>query len=177
MTWRAIACAIALAAIAATPKADPLASVTLDDETGRAWHLDELAATPVLLVIGDRRASEQANRWGERLAAGSSALVPWRSPGKVAWLSIVDGRGVPEWARGGARERIRTTQADARRKERTTFLLDWEGVVAERFEAERGRALVVLLSRDHVPFARAGGDPTDDSVARIVDAIAGVSGR
>jgi hypothetical protein len=58
-----------------------------------------------------------------------------------------------------------------------SMLLDWTGAIAERFGTERGRALVVLLSPDHVPFARAGGTPTDDAVERLVDAISGVAGR
>jgi hypothetical protein len=56
-----------------------------------------------------------------------------------------------------------------------SFLIDWEGVVAERLGAERGRALVVLLSRDHVPFARAGGEPSDDAVTNLCEAIASVA--
>lgn len=172
---RTIACVLALASIAAAPAIDPLAGLVLEDESGHARHLEELTDTPVLLVIADRRASEQANGWGERLAAGSAALTPWRATGKVAWLSIVDGRGVPEFARDAARERIREREVDAARKHRTSMLLDWTGLLAERLGAERGRALIVLLSRDHVPFARAGGAPTDDAVERMIDAISGVA--
>ena len=166
------------AVMAATPGDDPLRGIVLENAGGRARPLDELAGAPVLLVIADRRASEQANGWGERLAARTSALVPWRATGKVAWLSIVDGRGVPDYARDAARERIREREAgDGARRQRATLLLDWQGVLAERFGAERGRALLVLLSPDHVPFARASGEPTDEGVERLVDAIAGVSGR
>jgi hypothetical protein len=177
--WRALALAAVVAggaAAAASPDADPLAGVTLEDDAGRPRSLDELAGAPVLVVIADRRASEQANGWGERLAARTSALAPWRGAGKVAWLSIVDGRGVPDYARDAARARIGEREGrDPERTQRASLLIDWGGVLAERLGAERGRALLVLLSPGHVAFARASGEPTDDGVARLVDAITGVA--
>jgi hypothetical protein len=173
---RVLVVACALLATAAGAADDPLAGLVLEDTSGRTRALDELAGTPVLVVVADRRASEQANAWGERLASKSPPLVAWKSPGKVAWVSIVDGRGVPEYARGAARDRIKEKD-DPARAERMTMLIDWKGVVAERLASESGRALVVLLSRDHVPFARAGGEPTDESVDRVAGAVASVSGR
>jgi hypothetical protein len=170
---RALACVLAVAATALA--ADPLAGVVLEDDDGRVRQLDELAGTPVLVVVADRRAAEQANAWGARLAAGAPALTAWRAPGRVAWLSIVDGRGVPEYARDTARRTIRQRNADAERRTRVSFLLDWDGVLAERLEGQRGRVLLVLLSRDHVPFARAGGEPTDEDVAHLIEAITSVA--
>jgi len=172
---RALACALVVAVAATAAAADPLAGVVLDDDDGHTRKLDELAGTPVLVVVADRRAADQANAWGARLAPAAPALTAWRAPGKVAWLSIVDGRGVPEWAHDAARKTIRERNADAERRTRASFLLDWDGVLAERLEATRGRTLLVLLSRDHVPFARAGGEPTDETVAHLLEAITSVA--
>jgi len=171
----ALACALAITVAATAFAADPLAGIVLEDDDGHPRKLDELAGSPVLVVVADRRAAEQANAWGTRLAAGAPALTAWRAPGSVAWLSIVDGRGVPEYARDTARKTVRERNADPERRRRATFLLDWDGVLAERLESQRGRVLLVLLSRDHVPFARAGGAPTDEAVAQLLEAITSVA--
>jgi hypothetical protein len=166
--------------IGATPAADPLAGIVLDDDAGRSWHLDELRGEPVLLVIADRRASEQANGWGERLAARTGALAPWRAAGKVAWLAVADLRGVPDYARDAARERIREREAGRSQAERrlsSPLLLDWRGLLAERFAAERGEALLVVLSPDHRPLVLERGAPTDEAVARLSEAITGATTR
>ena len=170
----------ALMVVGATPAADPLTGVVLDDDSGRSWHLDDLRGVPVLFVIADRRASEQASAWGERLAARNVAVAPWRAAGKVAWLSVADVRGVPDYARGAARERIREWEArrsQAERQHSSPLLLDWRGLLAERFGAERGEALLVLLSPDHRPLVQARGAPTDEAVARLSEAITGAITR
>jgi hypothetical protein len=172
----ALVLGLVLAATFAAAADDPLAGVTLEDTAGRLRSLDDLRGSPVLVVAADRRASDQANAWGERLATTCPTLAAWKAPGKVAWLSIVDGRGVPEYARGAARDRIRERE-DPSRADRMTMLIDWKGLVAERLGTETGRALLVLLSRDHVPFARAGGAPTDAGVEHLAGAVTSVSGR
>lgn len=173
MRWyRALAILLALCAtVTAAPEVDPFAGVVLEDDAGHPRSLAELDGAPVLVVVADRRASEQANTWGERLAARTATLAPWRAPGRVAWLSIVDGRGVPRYARDAARDRIRERDGYAERATRTTMLLDWDGVLAERLGAERGRVLLILLSPRHVSFARASGEPTDEGVAHLAEAI------
>jgi hypothetical protein len=160
--------------IGATPAADPLAGIVLDDDAGRSWHLDELRGEPVLLVIADRRASEQATGWGERLAARTLPVAPWRAAGKVAWLSVADLRRVPDYARDSARERVRddeTSRSEAERRQCSPRLLDWRGLLAERFGADRGEALVVLLAADRRPLSNSRGAPTDATVTRLVEAI------
>jgi hypothetical protein len=111
---RAIAWCVLLVATTAAAGDDPLAGLTLEDHAGRTRPLDELAGSPVLVVLADRRASEQADAWGERLAPRLPALTAWRAAGRVAWLSIVDGRGVPDYARDAARERIRERRSAIR---------------------------------------------------------------
>jgi hypothetical protein len=177
-TLRAVASAVVVAtgALVASGAAadDPLAGIVLDDATGRSWHLDELRGGPVLLIIADRRAPEQATEWGERLAARTLPFAPWRVAGKVAWLSVADLRRVPDYARDSARERVRDDEAGRSQTERqqcSPLLLDWSGLLAERFGAERGEALVVLLAADRRPVLDARGAPTDATVTRLVDAI------
>ena len=177
-TLRAAACAVVVAtgALVASAAAadDPLAGVVLDDSGGRSWHLDELRGGPVLLIIADRRAPEQANEWGERLAARTLPVAPWRATDKVAWLSVADLRRVPDYARDSARERVRDDEAGRGQEERrqcSSLLLDWSGLLAERFGVERGEALVVLLAADRRRLMDARGAPTDAIVTRLVEAI------
>jgi hypothetical protein len=181
---RAVAVAsAALMVLGATAAADPLAGIVLDDGSGRSWHLDELRGAPVLLVIADRQASKQAHDWGERLAARIDALAPWRAAGKIAWLSVADLRRVPDYARDAVRARLREWEegrSDGERRQSSPLLLDWGGLLGERFGAERAEALLVLLSPDHRALAQARGAPTEEGVTRLIEAIAGAvthSGR
>lgn len=174
---RVVALVLALGASAIAAEGDPLAGLVLEDLNGTSRTLDELAGTPVLVIVADRRASEQASAWGERLAKRVPELVPWREPGKVTWLSVVDAHGVPEYAHDAARDRIRERQGDPVRARRTTTLIDWAGTVAERLGAEHGRALLVLFSPGHVAFERTGGAPTDAAVDHVVEAVPSVLAR
>jgi hypothetical protein len=164
-----LACGVACAAT------DPLAGVVLVDLSDRSWALDDLRGEPVLLVIADRTASQQAAAWGAWLAGRTTLLAPWRAPGKVAWLSVADLRRVPEYARASARERLRE-QGVARPSDEASrispLLLDWRGVIAEGLQAERGAAVLILLARDHQPLLRVTGPPSESAVTEMVSAIA-----
>jgi hypothetical protein len=177
-TLRLVACAVVVATGTLVARAasadDPLAGVVLDDAGGRSWHLDELRGGPVLLIIADRRAAEQATAWGERLAARTLPVAPWRATDEVAWLSVADLRRVPDYARDSARERVRDDDAgrgQEARRQCSPPLLDWSGLLAERFGAERAEALVVLLAADRRRLVDARGAPTDATVTRLVEAI------
>lgn len=169
--------ALACGAMAAD---DPLAGLVLDDGGGRARALDELRGRPVLLVIADRGASQQASEWGKRLAAQGFALAPWSAAGRVACLSIADLRGVPEYARDEARDRLEERGAgrgETERSQCSPLLLDWKGRLAEPFASRRGEALLVLLSPDHQAVLRELGAPTDEAVARLGAALEIVNPR
>jgi hypothetical protein len=175
-----VSASTALLVMGATPAADPLAGIVLNDDSGRPWLLDEIRDAPVLLVIADRKASEQAKGWGERLAARSGALAPWRAPGKATWLAVADLRRVPDYARDAALESVRewtASRSEAERQRSSPLLLDWDGLLAQRFAAERGQALLVLLSPDRRRLVRVLGAPTDDALAHVIDAIAGATTR
>jgi hypothetical protein len=159
---------------------DPLAGLGLDDASGRARTLDELRGRPVLLVIADRQASQQAGDWGAQLAAQGLALAPWSAAGRVTWLSIADLRGVPEFARDEARDRFAEREArrgETERSQCSPVLLDWNGRLAESFASRRGEALLVLLSPDHQVVHREGGAPTAEAVARLSAALEIVNPR
>jgi len=175
----AIALALALASVA-TAVDDPLAGLVLEDTGGRPRALEELRGQPVLLVIADRRAAQQANDWGARLASQGLPLAPWSAPGRVVWLSIADLRGVPEYARDDARGRVREGQAgrgDTERSQCSPTLLDWQGRLGESLSSGRGEALVVVLSADHQPVQRERGAPTDEALERLRIAIENVNWR
>ncbi len=172
------ALAALLLGIGSASAADPLGGLVLDDVAGRRWSLDELGDVPVLFIVADRRSAEQADAWGARLAAASTALAPWRVPGKVAWLSIADLRRVPDYARDSTRERLRAEDAQGRHDDNrpaSPLLLDWEGRVAAAYGVPRGSVAVVLVAADRTPLDRAEGVPTDTVVARLLAAIDGAA--
>lgn len=172
---RVVMLGVVLAWGVASAATDPLAGVVLVDLSERSWALDDLRGEPVLVVIADRSASEQAAAWGPWLAGRTTLLAPWRAPGKVAWLSVADLRRVPEFARASTRERLREQGAGPPSGEApriSPLLLDWRGVLGEALRVERGAASLILLGRDHQPILRVGGPPSESAVAEMVDAIA-----
>lgn len=157
----------------------PLAGVVLDDEAGRAWRLDGLAGVPVLVVLADRFAAEEADAWGARLAGANLPLAPWRAEDEVTWLAVADLRRVPEWARDAARARVREREArrgSPERRQSSPLLLDWRGVLAERFRPDRGTALVALLAADGRVLLQERGAVTEAAVDRLRRTIAGIAG-
>jgi hypothetical protein len=129
--------------------------------------------------VADRRSAPVAREWGVRLAAAGAPVAPWRAPGKVAWLSVADLRRVPAYARDSARDRIRERESARSAGERrlaSPLLLYWDGRLAERFGAEKGEALLVLLSAEHEPVTEFRGAPTDETAARLREAIDRVAG-
>jgi hypothetical protein len=157
-----------------------LSGLVLEDDTGRAWHLAELDGIPVLVTVADRTAAAEANAWGARLAEDDVALAPWRAAGKVAWLAVADLGRVPEYARDAARARVREREAGrspGERRQSSPVLLDWQGQIAERFRADRGRALLVLLADDGHVLMQARGPVTDASLERLREALAGAVAR
>jgi hypothetical protein len=69
---------------------------------------------------------------------------------------------------------VRDDEAGRSQEERrqcSPLLLDWSGLLAERFGSQRGEALVVLLAADRRPLLDARGAPTDAAVIRLVEAI------
>lgn len=160
-----LACSLAYAAT------DPLAGIVLVDVTGRPWALDELRDGPVLLVVADRKASTHAEEWGARLAARTTRLAPWRAAGKVAWVSVADLRRVPEYARDEARARLREQGEGRLGSDSSPVLLDWGGLLAERFHAERGAVVLILLGPDRQSLVRTTGAPNEPAVTKMLDAI------
>jgi hypothetical protein len=144
------------------------------------WRLEDLREEPVLLVIADRRAAEDADAWGRRLAAAAPPVARWIVAGRAAWVTVADLRGVPEFARDDARARLRERerrQGDDERRLRSPLLLDWEGRLASAVGAARREASVVVLSREHREVGRERGAPTDDGVRRVVEALKAATAR
>jgi hypothetical protein len=107
-------------------------------------------------------------------------LAPWGTKGKVACLAIADLRHVPDYARDAARDGIRereTGRSEAERRGCSPLLLDWRGLLAERFGVDRAEAMVVLVSPEHGPLIRERGAPAEETVTRVVEAIAGATAR
>jgi len=170
-TALALVVAVATIATATTPAApSPLAGLTLDDQRGRAWRLDELTGVPVVIVVGDRATQADATRWGEALGeAREAVLAPWRSPGAVTVLSIARLPDVPTLLRATVVRLLPPPAAESRRS--SPLLLDWGGRLAARLGLDDDAAAVVVLGPAHDERARASGAPDDAALARLLAAI------
>jgi hypothetical protein len=160
---------------AGAPLRAPLAGVVLEDAAGHPWDLDALVGQPVLVVLADRSASAKAVAWGRAIGrARPGEVALWASPGKVATLSLADLRAVPGFARGVARWIIAQMVGEHAGEKGPPLLLDWDGAVAGRVDAEEGVPNVRLYAADGSLVLRDSGDPAPEKVARLATAIDGV---
>ena len=153
-------------------RAATLTGAVLEDTTGRAWALGEIASQPVLLIVAGRKGSDQAVAWGEGLhRSHPGGLALWATPGEprnAVVISDADLHEVPGVLRGLVRWRIAAVVADRVRAGHVgpPLLLDWEGVVAHAVEADTSSdAIVVLLDRDRSERARFSGAPDETKLA------------
>ena len=155
-----------------------LTGAVLEDTTGRAWALGEIASQPVLLIVAGRKGSDQAVAWGEGLhRSHPGGLALWATPGEprnAVVISDADLHEVPGVLRGLVRWRIAAVVADRVRAGHVgpPLLLDWEGVVAHAVEADTSSdAIVVLLDRDRSERARFSGAPDEAKLAALGAAL------
>jgi hypothetical protein len=107
---------------------------------------------PVILIFGDRKGSEQIAGWSKPL---------YDSYGnKVYIFGIASLGGVPSYARGLVRRLI---------KRQTSYpvLLDWGGKIADGLGYEKGKAFVVVVSKDGSVRAKHSGPANETSLNTI----------
>jgi hypothetical protein len=166
-----VAALLALATVAGAEQRAPLAGVALEDPDGRSWDLAALAGRPVLVVVADGDAADEAAAWGKAINdACRDCLAHWVEPGRLTVLSVADLRSVPSFARGTARWMI-SKMGDDEPVVGPPRLLDWEGAVAGPIGAREGVPNVRLFDASGALVVEASGDATPAEVARVNSAI------
>lgn len=149
---------------AASPKAGParLESFELTDQFGHRHAVRFPTARPLLLVIGDRRGSEE--------------IDPWIAPLKQRWGATTDIHGIADVRAVPRFLKQRVTEAIRRARPRP-LMLDFEGTVTGKLPCTSKSANVFAIGADgrilahvHGPFPAA--DPTDPKLDLLAKALA-----
>jgi len=127
---------------AAAPATEPISTPStelefeLEDQFGRRYDSSEFADKRLILVGGNREASNDTRAWAlEALKLIAAESAP---NAQVELLRVADLRAVPAGFRGLVAKKMR-------RKYETPVLMDWQGVLADRFEFQSGLANVVIV--------------------------------
>ncbi len=136
----------------------PAPDIRLQDQHGQAFDLRSLRGRVVVLLAGDRSASDQNRDWGR-------ALVK-RYGSSLAIIGIADTRGVPFFLRGSVKKSFA--------KDRVRVLLDWEGRTFEDYRFLPGTGNIVVIDRaGRMRSAQTGpvGDGREEQLFRAIDRV------
>ena len=129
-----------------------LKSFELPDQFGKNHRFDFPRTRPLLLLVGDRKGSEEVDDW----------IAPLKEHwGKVADIAgIADVHGVPSFLR----ERIRNGIRERRPRE---LMLDFDGVVVESLAVTSKTANLFLLDPEGRIAVRVEGKPDEKKLAAL----------
>lgn len=149
----------------ATPATDAgpsrLVSFELSDQFGQLHRVEFPRARPILLLVGDRKGSEQVDAW-----------VPWLKQqfgGKADILGLADVGGIPRI--------FRDRLANSIRQKRTNpVMLDFESAVTPRLGCQRQTANLFLVDAQGLIHAHLSGTTNAANVANLRAAVDKLSG-
>ncbi|MGE3309601.1 MAG: hypothetical protein AB7O66_06490 [Limisphaerales bacterium] len=117
-------------------------SFHLTDQFGAEHRMEFPRSRPLLLLVGDRKGSEEIDPWIEPLKAR------WGNVCDIVGVADVD--GVPRFLRGRITEAIRESRAKP-------LLLDFEGKVTRRLPCEKKTANVFAIDPTGLMTAHVSG--------------------
>lgn len=128
----------AVAASATEPISTPQAQLEfeLEDQFGRRYDSSEFVDRRLIVIGGDREASNDTRAWAQE--ARKLVDAETYQEASVEIIRVADLRAVPAGFRGLVAKKMR-------RNYETPVLMDWQGVVADRFEFQPGLANVVIV--------------------------------
>jgi len=154
--------AIAVASAEETPaRPDRVESFTLRDQFNDEHRVVFPRKQPTVLVLADRRGSQQLEGWLEPLGA--------RYEGRVHIDGVADVRGVPRPLRWGVRQIFR-------RGSEKPIMLDWEDTLCTALDYEKNEANLLVLDHDGRIIHRAHGEASEDALDTIYNALDKVKG-
>lgn len=156
IAWlRTLAVTLALTACfkpLSTPAADPpaarpaavqrLASFHLPDQFGTNHAYTFPRTRPLLLLVGDRRGSEEIDPWIEPLKKR------WKQKADI--VGLADVQGAPRFLRGRITEGIRKSRSKS-------LLLDFDGKVTDTLPLKKKTANIFLIAPDGALLAHVAG--------------------
>ncbi len=129
-----------------------LESFTLSDQFGKTNHVDFPGPRPVLLLVGDRRGSEQVDDWIPLLRKH------WGHDFEI--LGLADVSAAPRFLRTRITEAIRKSRPQP-------ILLDFEGLVSRRLRGTPKVANLFLVRTNGEVAAHVDGPPSPEKLDRL----------
>lgn len=156
--------------LGADPRPEPakIDSFTLPDQFGALHSIAFPRPRPLVLLVGDRRGSEEIDGWIEPLKQRCKDIADI--------YGIADVQAVPRFLRGRVTEGIRKSRPKP-------LLLDFEGKVTGGLPCEKKAANVFAISQEGRLLARVSGpfpsgtntDPKLDRIVRALSSSAAVA--
>lgn len=147
-----------VAAAPETPRAPerPLESFSLADQFGKTHAVQFPRSRPLLLLVGDRKGSEQIDAWVPVLKEHVGA--------RADILGLADVGGIPRFFRD------RLTRA-IQQKHHAPVLLDFERAVTHQLPCAKDTANVFLIDATGTLRANATGTATTNNLAKMITAV------
>lgn len=140
----------------APARPDRVPSFALPDQFNDEHAVTFPRSKPTVLVLADRRGSEQLDGWLKPLGE--------RHAETVHIDGVADVRGVPGLMRWGVRQIFR-------RGSKTPILLDWEDTVCGPLAYEGGVANLIVIDRDGAIVHRVHGEATAAALATVNEVL------
>jgi glycosyltransferase involved in cell wall biosynthesis len=131
------------------------ASFALQDQFGTNHVVNFPRAQPLLLIVADRKGSEQIDAW--------IAALHSRYGARLEMTGVADVGGVPGWLQGLIRKKFQ-------KKYPYPILLDWSGKIPAALHGQPDVANVFLFAPSGGVLARAQGECSADALSRMTQA-------
>jgi len=130
--------------------------IELHDQFGAPQRLSFPATNVVVLVVADRKGSEQVNGWVNALN--------FRYTNQIDVRGLADVRGVPSLLRDSVRRSLRETFA-------YPVMLDWNGDKASAFGRPQNQAVVLVIAPRGEVLVRVSGPACSEALKKVCAAI------
>jgi hypothetical protein len=129
------------------------ASFALQDQFGTNHAVNFPRAHPLLLIVADRKGSEQIDAW--------VAAINGRYGARLEMIGVADVGGVPGWLQGMIRGRFQ-------KKYPYPILLDWSGKIPAALHCQPDAANVFLLDGTGRVLVSVQGECSAGALARVM---------
>jgi len=142
---------------------DPAPKFTLKDADDKEHslekllHKDEESMRIVILIMGDRKVREDANKWAKKL----DELYKEKKE-EIALLMLADLRDLPFFVTEGM-----VKWGTKREKLPVTIVLDWEGKINKLYKTQKGKPDIFIVNSDGKIAYHQVTKYTDDAVIKI----------
>ncbi len=142
---------------------------TLQDQFDKEFSLKALAGSIVVIFNAGREKSPASAEFGKRLDEKYNTRKESAGKNRIEIIPVGDLRGVPGVLKSTVKNFIRNKQTDGK-PDTTPLLLDWKGVIAEKYGCNKSEVNVYVIGADG-KIAFAGVVATKDDEAKVIAAL------